>query len=112
MVLLKGTFLPMNGIMEPAAKGSVHVPVLLKGCAVNHDAPSRAAGVRTAGRSTFKMIVIVGKCVYHLYLLINAAAFPRRAALHRWRIPSVPQNNPYQRGFLVLAVVHRPSHSL
>lgn len=38
MVLLKGTFLPMNGIMEPAAKGSVHVPVLLKGCPVNHDA--------------------------------------------------------------------------
>lgn len=84
----------MNGIMEAAAKGSVHFPVLLKRCPVNHDAPSRAAGVRTFRRNAFKMIVIVGNCVYHICLLINAGAFPRRAALHRWCIPSVPQNNP------------------
>ena len=47
VILAKSLFLPVNIIIEPVAESTLKVAVFLKTPVIDHDLPSRTAGVRT-----------------------------------------------------------------
>ena len=57
VVLAKSLFLPVNVIMEPVAESPLKVTVFLKTPVIDHNLPSRTAGVRTVSCNTGKFFI-------------------------------------------------------
>lgn len=65
VILAKSLFLPVNIIIEPVAESTLKVAVFLKTPVIDHDLPSRTAGVRTGSCDTGKFFIKSRKCNLH-----------------------------------------------
>ena len=65
VILTEGLFLPVNIIMQAVAKNPPVFAVFFQAFVVNHNLPSRTAGVRTGSCNTGKFFIVIWKCKLH-----------------------------------------------
>ena len=64
-VLAEGMFFPVDIVMQPIPERSLKMAVFVQTFVIDHDLPSRTAGIRTGICDTGKSFIIRRKCNLH-----------------------------------------------
>lgn len=64
-VLAEGMFFPVDIVMQPIPERSLKMAVFAQTFVIDHDLPSRTAGIRTGICDTGKLFIIRRECNLH-----------------------------------------------
>ena len=64
-VLAEGMFFPVDIVMQPIPERSLKMAVFAQTFVIDHDLPSRAAGIRTGSCNAGKFFIVIWKCKLH-----------------------------------------------
>ena len=78
LILAKRAFLPVNFIVQAAAKPPFCLSVFFQRSGIDHNLPPCAASIRTVPADTCKLLIVVRNDILHVVLLFYVTIFQSR----------------------------------